>query len=230
MAITPASKRRPKSRSIGLQPTVDNGVTVGDLLKRLGNIPASRVRLYPTPGTATEKDLIRVLDHENRPCELVEGTLVEKPTGFDESQIAVTIIILVGSFVRRHKLGIVSGADGAIRLFPGLVRIPDLAFVSWDSLPGRKRPKAPIPHLAPDLVVEVLSKSNTKAEMDRKLREYFKAGVRLVWMVNPRARTVRVHTAVDQSVLLDEDQSLDGGTVLPGFVLRVKDVFTKDEP
>ncbi len=230
MAITPASKRRPKSRSIGQQPTVDNGATVGDLLKRLGNIPASRVRLYPTPGTATEKDVTRVLDHENRPCELVEGTLVEKSVGYDESEIAVTIIILVGSFVRRHKLGSVSGEAGTIRLFPGMVRIPDVAFVSWDRLPGRKRPKVAIPHLVPDLVVEVLSKGNTKSEMERKLREYFTAGVRLVWMVNPRARTVRVHTALDQSVLFNEDQSLDGGTVLPGFVLRLKDVFTRDDP
>jgi Uma2 family endonuclease len=230
MSITPASKRRPKSQTIGLRPATSNGVTIGDLLKRLGNVPASRVRLYPTPGTATEKDVIRVLDHENRPCELVEGTLVEKPVGYDESEITATIIIIVGSFVRRHKLGLVTGPDGTIRLFPGMVRIPDVAFTSWDRFPGRKRPKVPIPDLVPDLVVEVLSKSNTKQEMDRKLREYFKAGVRLVWMVNPKRRTVRVHTAFDQSVLLDEDQSLDGGTVLPGFVLHVRDLFVKDEP
>ena len=132
--------------------------------------------------------------------------------------------------MRRHKLGIVSGPDGSIRLFPGLVRIPDVAFASWDCFPGRKRPKAPIPHLAPDLVVEVLSKGNTKAEMNRKLREYFEAGVRLVWMVVPNKRAVRVHTAVDQSVLLAEDQSLDGGAVLPGFVLPLNEQFVKDEP
>ncbi len=188
------------------------------------------MRLYPIPGIATEKDVINVLDHENRPCELVEGTLVEKAMGYDESETAVTIIILVGSFIRQHKLGIVTGADGPVGLFPGLVRIPDFAFVSWDSLPGRKRPKGPIPHLAPDLVVEVLSKSNTRSEMDRKLREYFEAGVRAVWLVDPKKRTVRVHTALDQSVLLRENESLDGGAILPGFVLRVKDVFAKHEP
>jgi Uma2 family endonuclease len=209
---------------------MDNGVTIGDLLKRLGNIPAARVRLYPTPGTATEKDVIKVLDRENRPCELVDGTLVEKPMGYEESEIAATIIILLGSFVRRHKLGIVTGPDGTIRLFPGLVRIPDVAFASWDCFPGRKRPRAPIPHLAPDLVVEVLSKSNTKGEMSRKLREYFEAGVRLVWMVEPKKRSVRVHTAVDQSVLFAEGQSLDGGAVLPGFVLSVNELFPKDDP
>jgi Uma2 family endonuclease len=230
MASTGVSKRRPSRASIGRRQAINGGVTIADLLARLGNIPPKRVRLYPTPGTATEKDLIWVLDHENRPCELVEGTLVEKPMGYDESEIGVNILILVGSFVRRHKLGIVTGADGPIRLFPRLVRIPDIAFVSWKNLPGRKRPKGPIPHLAPDLAIEVLSKSNTKPEMARKLREYFEAGVRSVWIVDPKKRTVRQYHALDQSVLLNEDQSLDGGAILPGFVLRVKDIFERYEP
>jgi Uma2 family endonuclease len=210
--------------------TTDDGVTVADLLSRLGDVPANRVRLYPTPGTATVKDVIKVLDRENRPCELVEGTLVEKPMGFDESEIAVTIIILVGSFVRRHKLGIVTGEAGTLQLFPGMVRIPDVAFTSWNRLPGRKRPRVPIPHVVPDLAVEVVSKGNTKREMNRKIGEYFEAGVRTVWIVNPKNRTLRLYAAVDQSVLLDENQSLNGGTVLPGFVLHLRDLFAKGQP
>ena len=91
-------------------------------------------------------------------------------------------------------------------------------------------PRIPIPHLAPDLVVEVLSKSNTKPEMARKLKEYLEAGVRMVWLVDPKKRMVRVYTAIDQSILLDENQSLDGGTCCPGFVVRVHDVFAKNEP
>ena len=127
------------------------------------------MRLHPTPGTATEKDVLDVLDRENRPCELVEGTLVEKAMGYEESEIAGLLITFLNIFVRPRKLGIVTGADGTIRLFPGLVRIPDVAFASWDCFPDRKRPKARIPQLAPDLVVEVLSKGNTKAEMAKKL-------------------------------------------------------------
>jgi Uma2 family endonuclease len=203
---------------------------LGDLLKRLGNISAQRVRLHPSPGTATEKDVIDVLDRENRPCELVEGTLVEKAMGYEESEIAGLLITFLNIFVRPRKLDIVTGADGTIRLFPGLVRIPDVAFASWGCFPDRKRPKARIPQLAPDLVVEVLSKGNTKPEMAKKLGEYFGAGVRLVWMVDPRKRTVRVHTAVDQSVLITEGQVLDGGAVLPGFVLRLDELFVNDEP
>lgn len=148
--------------------------------------------------------------------------------GYEESAIAATVIILLGSFVRRHKLGIVTGADGTVKLFAGLVRIPDVAFASWDRFPNRKRPKEPIPDLAPDLVVEVLSKSNTKPEMKKKLGEYFGAGVRLVWMVDPRKRTARVYTTVDQSILIKEGQSLDGGDVLPGFVLPLSELFADE--
>src|SRR5271166_5222647 len=207
-----------------------DATTIGDLLKRLGNIPAGRVRLHPTPGAATEQDVIEILDRENRPCELVEGTLVEKPVGYEESAIAGLILTSLNNFVRPRKLGIVTGPDGTIKLFAGLVRIPDVAFASWDRFPDRKRPKTPIPHLAPDLVVEVLSKSNTKPEMMRKLGEYFAAGVRLVWMVDPRQRTARVHAAVNQSVVIKEGQSLDGGVVLPGFVLPLNELLANDQP
>jgi Uma2 family endonuclease len=205
---------------------VSDLATVGDLLKRLGNIPAARVRLHPFPGTANERDVLKVLDDENRPCELVEGTLVEKPMGYDESEIAGLLITFLNNYVRPRKLGIVTGEAGTVQLFPGLVRIPDVAFASWPRFPGRKRPKVRIPHLAPDLVVEVLSKGNTRAEMARKLAEYFEAGVRLVWLVDHRTRTVRVHSAVDRSVLFKDGQAIDGGTVLPGFVLRLRELFT----
>ena len=116
----------------------------------------------------------------------------------------------------RH-LGLVTAPDGMVRLAPGLVRIPDVAFVSWARLPGRRVPREPIPDLAPDLAVEVLSESNTADEMARKRREYFAAGVRLVWQVAPLARTVEVYTAPEQVMLLREEDTLEGGEVLPGL-------------
>lgn len=215
--------------AVGGRTPLANVVNLGDLLKRLGSIPAARVRLHPTPGTATEKDVLRVLDRENRPCELVEGTLVEKAVGYEESEIACLIGTFLNNHVRPLKLGIVTGPDGTIRLFPGLVRIPDVAFASWDCFPDRKRPKARIPQIAPDLVVEVLSRRNTKPEMVKKLGEYFGAGVRLVWIVDPRTQTVRVYTAPDQWVLLAAGQTLDGGEVLPGFMLGLDQLFVRGE-
>jgi Uma2 family endonuclease len=203
--------------------------TIGDLLKRLGDIPAHRVRLHPTPGTATEKDLLQIVERGTGLCELVEGTLVEKTVGYEESEIALLIATYLNLFVLERKLGIVTGADGTIRLFPGLVRIPDVAFASWNCFPDRKRPKVPIPHIAPDLVVEVLSKSNSKAEINRKLGEYFQAGVRLAWVVDPKKRIVRVYTSADQSVVKQDQDSLDGGDVLPGFSLSLAQIFVPNE-
>jgi len=230
MATAPTRERRSVSRRKPSFPPAADGVTVADLLERLGNIPPERVRLYPIPGTATEDDVIRVLDHENRPCELVDGTLVEKAMGIDGSVIAGLILTFLNIFVLPRKLGFVSGADGTLKLFPGMVRIPDAAFISWDRLPGRKRPTVPIPLLAPDLVVEVLSESNTKAEIDRKLGEYFRAGVRLVWVVDPKKRIARVYTSARRSKRITEKQSLDGGSVLPDFVLPLKELSTAAKP
>jgi Uma2 family endonuclease len=226
MATTRAATQAPPP----IPTPLDGARTIADLLERLGNVPPHRVRLHPTPGTATEKDVIKAHDREKRLCELVVGTLVEKTVGVQESMLAFVIGHFLIGFVRPRKLGIVTGPDGAIRLFPGLVRIPDVAFISRGRLPGGKVPKEPIPELAPDLVVVVLSKSNTKAEMARKLKEYFSVGVRLAWMVDPKTRTVRVHTAADRSVLLQGDEALDGGEVLPGFSLRLSELFEEDEP
>jgi Uma2 family endonuclease len=199
--------------------------TVADLQEQLGDIPPHRILLRPYPGTATEQDVINIKAREKRLCELVDGVLVEKAMGFQESQLALLLGFFLVGFVRQHDLGIVVGADGTVRLTSGLVRIPDVGFVSWDRLPGRELPKASIPDPVPDLAVEVLSAGNTRGEMERKLGEYFAAGVRLVWYVDPRARTVRVHTAADRSVLLDEGQTLEGGHVLPGFALPLAQLF-----
>ncbi len=200
--------------------------TVADLLARLGDIPAHRVRFQPIPGTATERDVIDVEARENRLCELVEGTLVEKTMGYEESALALWLATILMNYVRPRKLGIVTGADGTIRLMPGLVRIPDIAFVSRNRLPGRKLPKEPIPDLIPDLVVEVLSKSNSKKEMRRKLREYFGVGVRLVWYIDPKTQTVQVFTSANQSTTLKTGQPLDGGDVLAGFQISLSELFS----
>jgi Uma2 family endonuclease len=130
-------------------------------------------------------------------------------------------------FLDQHDLGILVGADGTVRLARGLVRIPDVAFFSWKHFPNRELPAEPIPNLVPDLAVEVLSKGNTAKEMRRKLFDYFAAGVRLVWIIDPKARTVEVYTAPDRFTLLTEEQTLDGGTVLPGFTLPLQQLFAR---
>jgi Uma2 family endonuclease len=201
--------------------------TMADLLEQLGGVPPERVLVRPAPGTATEKDVIRVHDKEGRLCELVDGVLVEKTVGWYESRVAIVLSYFVEAFLETHDLGIALGADGTFRLMPGLVRIPDVAFVSWDQLPNRELPAEPIPDLAPDLAVEVLSASNTKREMDRKVGEYFRAGVRLVWLIDPQSRTAVVYTSPRRRTLVAEGQALNGGSVLSGFSLSLKRLFAR---
>src|SRR5258708_1197455 len=98
-------------------------------------------------------------------------------------------------FVSQHDLGKVLGPDGTLKLLPEQVRIPDVCFISWGQLRDKSLRDVAIPPLVPDLAVEILSPGNTKREMDRKLREYFQAGVRLVWYVDPRKRIAHAYTA-----------------------------------
>jgi Uma2 family endonuclease len=203
--------------------------TLADLLDRLGGISAERVRYYPLPGTASDQDVIDIEQRENRLCELVDGVLVEKPMGYRESFLACIISTLLNNFVMPRKLGIVTGSDGMIRLFPGLIRIPDVAFVSTAHLPGGRLPKEAIPTLSPDLAVEVLSKGNTRREMQRKLREYFASGTRLAWFVDLEDQTVSVYRDPENCTILAEDSVLDGEDVLPGFTMDLKSLFANLE-
>ena len=195
--------------------------------ERLGGVSPKRIRLYPTPGTAMPVDVQRLQEHEGVLCELVDGVLVEKAVGWSESNLAAVVLETLNSFVRRGNHGFATGADGTVKLFADLVRIPDVAFIRWDRLPGRRRPSQPIPKISPNLVVEVLSKGNSAGEMRVKRREYFAAGVELVWEVNPRRRTVAVYTSPNERRLLTEVDTLDGGAVLPGFSLSVRELFAE---
>ncbi len=207
---------------------MSNAAVASNLAERLielGGISPDRVRMTPTPGTATIDDLIHANAHTSPLCELVDHTLVEKAVGFKSSVVALTIGRILGTFVAPRKLGVLSGSDGMFRLIVSSVRGPDVAYLSRARFPGGKFPKEAYPSLSPDLAVEVLSPSNTKAEMFRKRIEYFHSGVQLVWMVDCVDRSVAVYTSPDSVRVLTEDQTIDGGNVIPEFTCLVADFF-----
>lgn len=201
--------------------------TAADLVERFGPIPLSRIRHVPIPGTATERDVVRIHDQEKRLCELVDGVLVEKTVGTYESYLAGLLVHFLWTHVQRYRLGIVLPADGMMRLAPGTVRIPDVSFISWQRLPGKEIPRDPIADLVPDLAGEVISKNNTGEELQRKLCDYFTAGVREVWYVYPTSREVYVHAAPEQYTIFHEQDEIEGGQVLPGFSLPVQQLFAE---
>ncbi len=147
--------------------------------------------------------------------------------GYRESIFAGFLITLLNQYVLPRKLGFVAAPDGLVRLNPEMIRIPDVSFVAAERFPDRRIPDEPICPIVPDLAIEVLSKGNTRKEMADKLADYFAAGVRLVWYIDPARRTARVFTAVDRSRLLRESDTLDGGEVLPGFVLPLRSLFAE---
>jgi Uma2 family endonuclease len=216
------------SPNVNLDPAIANLQTVADLLRQLGDIPPHRVRMKPYPGTATEQDVIAAeAAPEKRLCELVDGTLVEKDVGQYESRLATVLSHFIETYLDTHPLGVCYGEAAMLRIVPNRVRLPDVSFVSWGKLPNHELPAEPIADLVPDLVVEVLSASNTRREMENKRREYFQGGARLVWEIDPPTRTARMYTSPDQFQEIELNGSLDGGDVLPGFTLSLFQLFAR---
>lgn len=203
--------------------------TVAELLEQLGGIPPERIRMCPAPGTATEQDAEEAESRTGRICELIDRVLVEKAMGSYESAVAIALAFFLKSFLQEHRLGVLLGPDGLLRIQPRQVRVPDVSFISWERLGSRRLSEHPILPVAPDLAVEVLSSANTDAEMDRKLREYFASGVRLVWYIDPETRTANSYTGVDQCDVIAEDGRLRGEPVLPGFELALPRLFAEAE-
>jgi Uma2 family endonuclease len=160
---------------------------------------------------------------------LIDGVLVEKTMGWQESSIAIWLGHRFLSYLDAHPIGKVAGADGPCEMLHTQVRFPDVSFASWDRIPTDADPKVFAPDWTPNLAVEVLSPSNTRKEMQRKLEDYFSAGVQLVWYIDPDERIVEVFTGVNQKRTFAATDTLTGGAVLPGFEVSVKDIFEAGE-
>jgi Uma2 family endonuclease len=199
--------------------------TMQDRLADLGNIPLDRIRMNPPPGQATTADWLLVREDRTGLCELIDGTLVEKPMGWLESLLGAVLVRWMGSFVSSRNLGIVTGADGFTELYPETVRAPDVAFVAWSRLPNGKLPVAPLPKLVPNFVIEILSQGNTYSEMSRKRREYFQAGVQLVWIVDHRLRTITAYSAPNQFRVFSAGDTISADPVLPDWLFNTAELF-----
>jgi Uma2 family endonuclease len=207
--------------------------TVGELLRRLGDVSPDRVRADPPPGTATEADLLRE-ENEKPICELIDGTLVEKAMGNAESFLAMTIIVEIGIYLKMNPLGYLGGEAFLVRVGKTQVRAPDVAVTLWKAGQPHRVPREAIADTAPALVVEVLSPSNTKAEIARKLAEFFAAGTLVAWVVDSQTGTAEIYTTATDKVTVTRDGVLTAEAVLPGFALPLAVVFAHgpdlDEP
>lgn len=213
-------------------PAPGGWVTVADLLCQLGDVPPERVRMTPYPGTATLEDLIAVNERKDGAvCEWVDGTLVEKAMGFFESRLAAILIGFFDRYLEQHDIGTITAPDGVMKILPNIGRAPDVAFIRWENFPDGKPPPRSdkVPAVIPDLAVEVLSASNRPREVARKRDEYFRAGVKLVWEIDPETRSANVFTSPTTVEPVSVDGVLDGGDILPCFQISLRAAFDRAE-
>lgn len=158
--------------------------------------------------------------------ELVRGEVETMPgPGLEHGEVQINTGMLLKQYVKPLDLGRVFTESGAVvDRNPDTVRGPDVSYYSKERLPLDLRVVG-YHDQPPDLCVEVVSPSNTKRKLRDKVKEYFFAGVRLVWLIDPEDRSVTTLTAPDEGRTLYDESTLDGGEVLPGFSCKVSDLF-----
>ena|SRR5579875_299111 len=159
--------------------------------------------------------------------ELAEGVLVEMPgAGGVHAEIAFRIALLLHAFVVSRSLGRVfpDALAYILRRDPDVVRIPDVSFIAQLRIPETGMPEGFVP-FAPDLAVEIVSPNDRASAVHDKVHEYLESGTRLVWVVWPHRRSVTVYLPEAAAREIESDGELEGGDVLPGFRVKVAELF-----
>ena len=174
----------------------------------------------------TAQDLLQMPDDE-REVELVKGELIcMTPTGGRHGKITIRISTPLDNYVMSHNLGVVCGAETGFKLQqnPDTVRAPDVSFVSRERIPEEGEPDDYWP-FAPDLAVEVISPGDRYEQVKEKVKDYLEAGTSMVWVADPKTRTITVYRSWRQVYELTESDTLSGEEVVPGYGCPVADIF-----
>lgn len=166
-------------------------------------------------------------EEERYRVEAVRGRLVREPRPAPlHSRVQTRLLSLLDGYERAQRTGgvVLVEVEFVLRVAPLTVRIPDVAWVSAARIPARGL-TLPRWHFSPDLAAEVVSPRNTATEVAARVSDYLSAGSRLVWVVDPRPRTVLVHRPRATPVHLDVTAELGAGDVIPGFRVPVRDLF-----
>ena len=181
--------------------------------------PTKRKKIY------TPDDLLKMTDGKS--YELDNGKLVLRPMGTESSWVGMKLSYKMETFCQLHNSGHVLPSDASYQCFPDAptrVRKPDVSFIKRGRLPGEQLPKGHV-LIAPNLAVEVLSPRDLSSRTNKKILEYQRAGVELVWIVDPGTRRVRIHRKDGSITELQENEELTGEDVLPDFRCRVSDIL-----
>jgi Uma2 family endonuclease len=161
-------------------------------------------------------------ENRDRHLEFINGEIVEMVSSIEPSEIGFLFGGILLVFVRANKLGMVTGADGGYK-FGGERVMPDVGFVKAARVPANKKGIVWFPG-APDLAVEVISPTDKAQNVRIKLSNYLAAET-TVWLVDPDEQTVEVHTPGQPVQVLHSKDTLTGGTILPGFTLKLTEIW-----
>jgi Uma2 family endonuclease len=182
------------------------------------------------PPTLTPEEFEWLPDHKG--FELIDGYLREKAMGAESSEIQSEFHYLIRAWLRSNPIGKVYDSECMYRCFPrnpDRIRKPDVSFLRRERVPGGRSPVG-VFTVRPDFVVEVLSPGDTVFDVEDKLADYHSAGIPLIWVVSPNTRTVRVRRPGEREVEFTEADELTGDPVLPGFRVKIADLFPAPDP
>lgn len=173
---------------------------------------------------ALSPDALKELDQSGLKYEIVGGDVHVSPAGLQHGDLNVRLTVKLALFVQQHGLGHVFDSSTGFRMPGGNLRAPDVCFVAKGRLPQGKLPKG-FGELAPDLVVEVLSPDAIPREVLDKIGEYLSAGVRLIWIIDPKTETAVAYRSLTELRQVSKEGALDGEDVLPTFTLSLAELF-----
>ncbi|MCC6445409.1 MAG: Uma2 family endonuclease [Armatimonadetes bacterium] len=168
-----------------------------------------------------EEEFMR-LPKDGYKYELVAGEAIAVPTSIRHDAIIARLIIRLGPYAEAH--GILCGSTAGFRMASGNIRCPDIAFIRYERLPDGEPPEGS-GEAAPDLAAEVISPSENRTDIFRRIGEYFEAGSEQVWLLDPETRWATVYRSLIEVAALKADDELEGGSLLPGFRCPAADLF-----
>lgn len=157
--------------------------------------------------------------------ELINGEIVAVSPSFTPSAVAARIIYYLTAYVMKHRSGYITGADGGYVMPDGNKFNPYVGYITKARLPQKPEREAPVP---PDFAVEVISPTDDATRIAKKREVYLRAKIPLLWYADPDAETVTVYAHGEERGTFNDDDLLDGGDVLPGFRVTVRDLFDID--
>jgi Uma2 family endonuclease len=181
------------------------------------------MRIVKPKGTATLEDLLN-MPEDGMKHELVNGEIVVSPGGWKHSEIAIKISHILATFLEGHPIGMLAGPDLGVWLSNGNLRSPDITFVRNEKLP-KEEDQYKFAEFIPDLAVEVLSPSDRPQFVEEKIREFLENGVPIVWLVDPKQKTVTEYRSLSETQQYSGDDVISAEPVLPGFSCPVSRFF-----